>query len=91
MLLASSATNFSEKHLGPIPALLATMLSPTNINDSLDNTLHFRIKFGSFTDNFIMFTTRDTVHEHGTHLIHKIPSHGVHTSIDCMYKMRGEF
>lgn len=26
-----------RKHLGPIPALLATTLPPTNANDSLDN------------------------------------------------------
>lgn len=80
-----------RKHLGPIPALLATTLPPTNANDSLDNIPCFRIKLESSIDNFIMFTTRDTRCKHGTYSSHKIPSHHVHTSIDNREKIKGEF
>lgn len=46
----------SREHLGPIPALLAATMPPMSTSDSLDSTLHFRIKLGSLIDNFFMFT-----------------------------------
>lgn len=80
-----------RKHLGPIPALLAATLPPTNTYDSLDNISPLEIKLGRFIDNFIMFITRDTACKPSRHSIQKISSHGgVHTSVDGIYKMRGE-
>lgn len=91
MLFASSATNFSENIWVPFLfyQLQLCLLQTQMIHWT--TSLHVRIKLGSSIDNFIMFTTRDTVCKHGTQSIHKIPSHNVHTSIDDIFKIKGEF